>query len=86
MPKHNRGKPNTRANARGILTATDDSASDVGVFGQRGDFVTAPEISQLFGELLGLWCIGLWQSAGSPTNVQLVELGPGRGHSRGPSL
>ena len=64
-------------------TATDDkpaaSAADVGVFGQRGDFVTAPEISQLFGELLGLWCIGLWQSAGSPANVQLVELGPGRG-------
>lgn len=55
------------------------SAVDVGVFGQRGDFVTAPEISQLFGELLGLWCIGLWQSAGSPTRVQLVELGPGRG-------
>jgi hypothetical protein len=64
-------------------TATDDqpatSAADVGVFGKRGDFVTAPEISQLFGELLGLWCIGLWQSAGSPKTVQLVELGPGRG-------
>jgi NADH dehydrogenase [ubiquinone] 1 alpha subcomplex assembly factor 7 len=64
-------------------TATDDrantSAADVGVFGKRGDFVTAPEISQLFGELLGLWCISLWQSAGSPERVQLVELGPGRG-------
>ena len=64
-------------------TATDDnanaSASDTGVFGERGDFVTAPEISQLFGELLGLWCVSLWQSAGSPARVQLVELGPGRG-------
>ena len=52
---------------------------EVGVFGSRGDFVTAPEISQLFGELLGLWCVALWQSAGSPRNVELVELGPGRG-------
>ena len=63
--------------------ATDDnanaSASDTGVFGARGDFVTAPEISQLFGELLGLWCVSLWQSAGSPPRVELVELGPGRG-------
>ena len=52
---------------------------EVGVFGSRGDFVTAPEISQLFGELLGLWCVALWQSAGSPRRVELVELGPGRG-------
>lgn len=48
-------------------------------FGRAGDFTTAPEISQTFGELLGLWCADLWQRAGAPTPVRLVELGPGRG-------
>jgi SAM-dependent MidA family methyltransferase len=47
--------------------------------GAAGDFVTAPEISQIFGELIGLWCAVTWQQLGSPTPVRLVELGPGRG-------
>jgi NADH dehydrogenase [ubiquinone] 1 alpha subcomplex assembly factor 7 len=47
--------------------------------GAAGDFVTAPEISQIFGELIGLWCADLWQFMGSPDPVVLVELGPGRG-------
>ena len=48
-------------------------------FGAAGDFVTAPEISQMFGELLGLWCYTAWQAAGSPRPAMLVELGPGSG-------
>lgn len=48
-------------------------------FGAHGDFVTAPEISQMFGELLGLWCAEGWQRLGQPAPVNLVELGPGRG-------
>ena len=48
-------------------------------FGARGDFVTAPEISQMFGELLGLWTISAWIGAGAPEQACLVELGPGRG-------
>ena len=48
-------------------------------FGADGDFVTAPEISQMFGELLGLWLATAWQQAGRPTPFRLVELGPGRG-------
>jgi len=48
-------------------------------FGARGDFVTAPEISQMFGELIGLWCADTWQRMGGPEPVLLVELGPGRG-------
>ena len=48
-------------------------------FGPRGDFVTAPEISQMFGELIGLWCAEVWRQMGSPARVLLVELGPGRG-------
>ena len=48
-------------------------------FGCGGDFITAPEISQMFGELIGLWCAVAWQQMGSPTMFRLVELGPGRG-------
>jgi len=47
--------------------------------GAEGDFITAPEISQMFGELIGLWCVDTWQRLGSPENFQLVEMGPGRG-------
>ena len=47
--------------------------------GREGDFITAPEISQVFGELIGLWCAVVWQQMGSPPIVHLVELGPGRG-------
>jgi NADH dehydrogenase [ubiquinone] 1 alpha subcomplex assembly factor 7 len=49
------------------------------VLGTGGDFVTAPEISQVFGELIGLWCAVVWQQMGSPASVNLIELGPGRG-------
>ncbi|MDF2095032.1 class I SAM-dependent methyltransferase [Aquibaculum arenosum] len=48
-------------------------------FGAAGDFTTAPEISQVFGELLGLWCAERWQAMGEPSRIMLVELGPGRG-------
>ncbi|MEJ0067508.1 MAG: SAM-dependent methyltransferase [Pseudomonadota bacterium] len=47
--------------------------------GAAGDFVTAPEISQMFGELIGLWCADVWTRLGAPTPLRLVELGPGRG-------
>jgi len=43
------------------------------------DFTTAPEISQVFGELLGLWAAVTWRSMGSPVPVSFAELGPGRG-------
>jgi NADH dehydrogenase [ubiquinone] 1 alpha subcomplex assembly factor 7 len=48
-------------------------------FGAAGDFVTAPEISQMFGELVGLWAAEVWQAIGKPDPVALIELGPGRG-------
>ncbi len=47
--------------------------------GARGDFTTAPEVSQIFGELIGLWCADAWQRMGRPAPVILAELGPGRG-------
>jgi NADH dehydrogenase [ubiquinone] 1 alpha subcomplex assembly factor 7 len=43
------------------------------------DFITAPEVSQIFGELIGLWAIAVWQSMGMPKPVVVAELGPGRG-------
>ncbi len=45
----------------------------------RGDFVTAPEISQMFGELIGLWAAEVWRLSELPPPMRLVELGPGRG-------
>lgn len=48
-------------------------------FGREGDFITAPEISQTFGEILGLWAAVVWQGMGMPAAVILAEVGPGRG-------
>ncbi|MEM6856921.1 MAG: SAM-dependent methyltransferase [Pseudomonadota bacterium] len=47
--------------------------------GEAGDFITAPEVSQMFGELIGLWFADLWVKMGSSKNIHYVELGPGRG-------
>ncbi|WP_427963812.1 SAM-dependent methyltransferase [Altererythrobacter sp.] len=47
--------------------------------GEEGDFITAPEVSQMFGELIGLWMADVWVKAGRPDPVYFVELGPGRG-------
>jgi SAM-dependent MidA family methyltransferase len=47
--------------------------------GSAGDFTTSPEISQMFGELIGLWMLEVWNGMGRPAPVHLVELGPGRG-------
>jgi SAM-dependent MidA family methyltransferase len=47
--------------------------------GADGDFITAPEISQMFGELIGLWLAQMWHEQGKPARPRLVELGPGRG-------
>jgi NADH dehydrogenase [ubiquinone] 1 alpha subcomplex assembly factor 7 len=47
--------------------------------GADGDFITSPEISQMFGELIGLWMASVWRQMGAPANVRIIELGPGRG-------
>lgn len=47
--------------------------------GAKGDFTTSPEISQIFGELIGLWLVQSWEDMGAPKSFNLVELGPGRG-------
>lgn len=48
-------------------------------FGTKGDFITAPEISQMFGELIGLWFADVWLKMDKPEKIHLIELGPGRG-------
>jgi len=48
-------------------------------FGRAGDFITAPEVSQMFGELIAMWCIDFWRRLSAPEPLRLVELGPGRG-------
>lgn len=47
--------------------------------GAKGDFTTAPEVSQMFGELIGLWAVTVWRQMGTPRQLRLIELGPGRG-------
>lgn len=47
--------------------------------GKKGDFTTAPEISQLFGEAIGFWATHIFAGLGAPPSVNLIELGPGRG-------
>ncbi|KAL9668824.1 hypothetical protein QQ045_006364 [Rhodiola kirilowii] len=49
------------------------------VFGAQGDFITSPEVSQMFGEMIGVWTMCLWEQMGQPKQVNLIELGPGRG-------
>ena len=48
-------------------------------FGKHGDFITAPLISNLFGEMLAVWCVAFWEHLGKPKKILLVELGPGDG-------
>lgn len=48
-------------------------------FGAKGDFITAPEVSQMFGELIGVWVVSHWQALGKPDNCVICEIGPGRG-------
>ena len=48
-------------------------------FGKRGDFITAPNISRLFSEMIAIWILSFWQSLGSPKKFNLVELGAGNG-------
>ncbi len=47
--------------------------------GAAGDFTTAPEVSQMFGELIGLWMVAVWRQMGAPDNLRVIELGAGRG-------
>ena len=54
--------------------------------GALGDFITAPHVSQMFGELLGLWAGEVWVRLGRPRQVRLVELGPGDGTMMGDML
>jgi NADH dehydrogenase [ubiquinone] 1 alpha subcomplex assembly factor 7 len=79
-----------RIKAEGPLSVADYMAEALGnqrfgyymtrePFGQHGDFVTAPEVSQMFGELIGLWVADYWLKSGTPERLALIELGPGRG-------
>ncbi|XVF60480.1 hypothetical protein PTKIN_Ptkin08bG0050500 [Pterospermum kingtungense] len=49
------------------------------VFGAEGDFITSPEVNQMFGEMVGVWAMCLWEQMEQPKRVNLIELGPGRG-------
>lgn len=70
---------------RQVLTSPDGGyyttrGENGGVFGKNGDFVTSPEISQVFGELIGIWTIAEWMAQGrTRSGVQLMEVGPGKG-------
>jgi NADH dehydrogenase [ubiquinone] 1 alpha subcomplex assembly factor 7 len=76
----------TRIAERGFVTVAEYMELVLGAYyadrdplGRAGDFTTAPEVSQMFGEMIGLWCVDLWSRMGKPDPFLLVELGPGRG-------
>ena len=48
-------------------------------FGKKGDFITAPTISNLFSEIIGIWIVSSWEKLGKPKNFNFIELGPGDG-------
>ncbi len=62
-----------------MRSANDEYYRAADPLGVDGDFITAPEISQMFGELVGLWLADLWMRANRPATCKYVELGPGRG-------
>lgn len=62
-----------------LLDAKDGYYATRDPLGAKGDFITSPEISQMFGEMVGLWLVQAWADQGAPKNPRLVELGPGRG-------
>jgi NADH dehydrogenase [ubiquinone] 1 alpha subcomplex assembly factor 7 len=75
-----------RITERGCITVAEYMELALGAYysdrdplGRAGDFITAPEVSQMFGEMIGLWCVDLWHRIGRPDPFLLVELGPGRG-------
>ncbi|OKL62223.1 hypothetical protein UA08_02582 [Talaromyces atroroseus] len=66
---------------------TPSSQSKTEVFGKKGDFITSPEITQVFGELVGIWTLTEWMAQGRPQNgVELIEVGPGKGTLMGDIL
>jgi len=48
-------------------------------FGIKGDYITAPNISNLFCEMIAIWIVSFWENLGKPKNINFVELGPGNG-------
>ena len=48
-------------------------------FGKNGDFITAPNISVLFSEMVAIWCIAFWENLGCPKKINIIELGAGNG-------
>lgn len=63
----------------GYYTTRNAIGGDTGPAEETGDFITAPEVSQMFGELIGIWCIAAWQAMDRPSVFTLVEAGPGKG-------
>ncbi|EST08978.1 Amine oxidase [Kalmanozyma brasiliensis GHG001] len=64
---------------QGYYSSANSPTTSREVLGSRGDFITSPEISQVFGELVAIFYLARWQALSSPSSTRIVELGPGKG-------
>lgn len=72
----------TKDRSRTLVPHSAGEASEEGIFGRKGDFITSPDISQMFGEIIAIYLVNLWMSCcqdGTPTPFRIIECGPGRG-------
>lgn len=74
----NKGKISVARFMQEIIATDDGYYNNNQAIGKKGDFTTSPEVSQLFGEMIGIWCVSIWYKLKCPKNLSMIEFGPGK--------